>query len=640
MKPKNLCTWILLICFCCGFAQSSKAQLKSIVYDFEGLDPGQVDLPEGDYRKFDMKTYVSPNPLGSSPVLGDRVLKLSMDWSSGSAAFGKGISRFIELNRDADYFNFYIYNPAGNGAAATCDIFITEDDNKNDLWEDWADDRWKRTVSIDRSSSWQLIRIPLSSFDDNNIGGNGSFDAAFTNGAGRIFNIEFIFRKTASEGSMLLYMDMICFSEGWLPTGNSILELPPGSSSDYCLLGAFHSNTDPQNTPPYIEGKFPSMPGKKLRYVNWFLPFSDDGSTTAKKLPGYEVTQLLQQGYRPIITWEAMYIHLSRLDPKQPRLNDFLNGEFNAYIDAFGDKLKSYDDTIIIRFMHEFEGDWYPWSIVHNNEDPNMYVSVFRKVVDRIRARGASKVQWMWCINGPTYHPVKAFNWIRAAYPGNEYVDIVACEAYNISIGGIPDWRSFRATMAEPYYYLRKYFPSKTMYICENGCRERYPSENSGSETKAVWIEKMDKEIKTYFHEVRAMLFFSAKKEQDYRITSSEEARKSIETNIWLDNYYFRSGSLPVEEIAADGIGIKIFPNPGHGNFSVSIPQGFFAESSEIKMQLFDDRGAEVFSKKLVPGGENRVCAVNVGNSLPAGIYILKIFAGIEPETLRLVVLK
>ncbi|MBA3971811.1 MAG: T9SS type A sorting domain-containing protein, partial [Bacteroidetes bacterium] len=220
-----------------------------------------------------------------------------------------------------------------------------------------------------------------------------------------------------------------------------------------------------------------------------------------------------------------------------------MSSRFDSYIDAFGDKLKSYNDTIIIRFMHEFEGDWYPWSLAHNNQDPELYKSVFRKFVNRIRARGASKVQWMWCVNGPTYHPVLSYNWIISAYPGDSYVDYVASEAYNLSISGIPYWRSFRAGMAEPYYYLRKYFPHKPLFICENGCRERYSSENSSSQTKAQWLANMDKELQTNFKNVNALIFFNISKSQDYRINSSSPTLNAVQTNIWNDPYYFKSGS-------------------------------------------------------------------------------------------------
>lgn len=546
MKAKKFYRGTLLFFIQLLIASPSFSQLKSILYDFEGLDIGETDLPEGDYQGFDMQKNVSLNPLGESQMLGDRVLKLDINWNIGKAQFGKGISKFIELDASADYINFYFYNPLTNDTSSKIDIAISEDDDKNNVWEDANDDKWKRSITITRSTSWQLISLPLSSFLDNNTGGNGIFDAAFTNPGGKIFNVDFNFYKTfPAETNSTTYMDMICFSEGVLPTGNDILDYPSRNPTDKALLGAVYSF--PDITPAIIEGLFPANPVKKLKYINSFIKFSEDETNIANKLPGNEVSEFLQRGYTPILTWEAMFSHLSRLDAAQPRLINFMKGEFDSYIDAFGDKLRSYDDTIIIRFMHEFEGDWYPWSIVENDQDPNLYISVFRKVVDRIRARGASKVKWMWCVNGPSYSPVTAYNWIVGAYPGDAYVDIVACENFNSPVPGVPNWRSFRAGLAEPYYYLTKYFPKKPMFICESGCRERYSSEDPSSQSKAQWIEEMDKEVQSNFSKVRALIFFGLKKAHDYRLESSIESLNSIETNIWNDDYYFETPSaLPL----------------------------------------------------------------------------------------------
>src|SRR5438477_12386744 len=88
--------------------------LKSIVYDFDGLDIGQTDLPEGDYRVNDLSYKTVANPTGSGEMLGDRVLEMDLNWSTGYGAFGRGISRFIEFNPSTDVFNFYFYNPTSN----------------------------------------------------------------------------------------------------------------------------------------------------------------------------------------------------------------------------------------------------------------------------------------------------------------------------------------------------------------------------------------------------------------------------------------------------------------------------------------------------------------------------------------------
>jgi hypothetical protein len=540
-KKQFLC-FLFLTMYMTYTYRSYSQLLKSVMYDFDGLDIGQTNLPENDYHTNDLTYKIAANPLAASDILGDRVLQINLNWNKGSGSFVRGYLRYIEFNPFEDRFNFYFYNPSGNNQSANIDILLADDDDQSNTYSINSDDLWKKNIIIPPGSGWQLISIPLKDFTDSNGGGNGVFDMAFTQNKGMLLQMEIRFNKSSSSINPTFFMDMIAFSDGYLPVGSTPLNLPGKSSSDYCLLGAFTSEKKGESylTPTHIESLFPADPTKHLKYVNWFIQFGMDGSTTAKELPGNEVKTLLSNGYTPIITWEPMFKGYSRLDPVQPRLRNIINGDYNSYIDAFADRLKSFNDTVIIRFMHEFDGNWYSWSITENNQDPNLYIAAWRKVVDRFRARGATKVKWMWCINA-NYAPYKSYNWSVKAYPGNNYVDIVATDVYNAHFPvDLPWWFSFRYKAAESYYYLVKYFPSKPLFICEEGCRERYSSESASSQTKAQWIPKMDKELQSNFHKTRALISFSAYNVYDWRINSSTSAQNSYRDNIWYDGYYFK----------------------------------------------------------------------------------------------------
>ncbi|MDF2437916.1 MAG: hypothetical protein K0Q95_2292 [Bacteroidota bacterium] len=533
-------------------------QLKCIIYDFDGLDINDTDLPEGDYRKSDLTYRVAANPLAAADMIGDRVLKINLTWSAGVGVFGRSSSRFVELDPNTDNFNFFFYNPVSNNQNATFDVIITEDDNQSYAYELASDDTWKKTISVSGSSGWQFIAIPLKDFVDTNPGGNGIFDANFSSNKGMLLMTEFRFNRASSGlSNPTFYMDFINFSEGVLPHGATMLDLPGKNASDYCLLGAYHSEPRGQEylIPQVVESYFPSSPDKKIKYANYFIAFARDGSTVPKEYPGNEVQQLLNNGYTPVITLEPMFKGFSRLDPVQPRLDNIINGNYDAYLRTFADKLKAFNDTVVMRFMHEFNGDWYSWSIVHNNNDPAKFVNAFRHVVDVFRSRGATKVKWMWCINAD-YFPRRAFNWLPPAYPGNSYVDIVATDVYNNHYPiDLPWWRSFRWQIAESYYYLTKYFPSKPLFICELGCRERFSSEDVSSETKGAWFARMDKELQSEFRKVRGLLFFDAHADQNWLLNSSSNSIQSVTNNIWNDTYYFKSTAVPPPPSSCSGTG-------------------------------------------------------------------------------------
>lgn len=525
-----------------------RAQLKSLVYDFDGADIGQTDLPEGDYGFNDLTYQTVASPLPFNDMISDRVLKINLNWNTNYGVFGRGISRFIEFNQQQDVLNFFFYNPNTNNQDATLTVALADDDNQTNAFENAYDDQWVKNVVVPMGQGWQLISIPLKDFTDGNVGGNGIFDMAFTQNNGMLLFAEFRFSKnTTGLSNPTFYLDFINFTEGQFPHGATILDLPPKNATDYARLGAFESfpSGEEYKIPQHFESLFPSDSAKKIKYVNWFMGWAKDGGTVANNLPGAEVQTLLNNGYTPIITWEAMFAGYDRLNSVQPRLNDIIGSNYNSYIDNFATKIKSYNDTIIIRFMHEFEGNWYPWSIVHNGMDPNRYVAAYRKVVDRFRALGVTKVKWMWCVNSD-YYPYQSYNWIVPAYPGDNYVDIIASDIYNNHYPeALPWWRSFRWQTMETYYYLNKYFPNKPLYICEVGCRERKSVENPTSESKGDWYERMDKELHSNFSKARALVFFNAAPDQNWFVNSSPSALQSLTTNIWRDNYYFGVSSPP-----------------------------------------------------------------------------------------------
>lgn len=77
-----------------------------------------------------------------------------------------------------------------------------------------------------------------------------------------------------------------------------------------------------------------------------------------------------------------------------------------------------------IRFAHEFNGNWYPWSV--STGDVGNFKTAWKRFHAQVQANfpGAKVV---WCPNDES-------SWsydIRTLYPGDDVVDIVAVDAYN-----------------------------------------------------------------------------------------------------------------------------------------------------------------------------------------------------------------
>lgn len=606
-RPLKKCLLICAAAFISSGLSAQSSLLKSVIYDFDGLDLGQTNLPDGDYKNFDLSYKVSADPLSAGGILGDRVLELDLNWQTGKGEFGKGISRYIELNASRDRLDFYIYNPLSNADSASVQISITEDDNQDNIYNASADDQWIFPATLPRSNSWQPVSIPLSSFSDNNAGGNGIFDAGYSGNKGMVFVVSLTFKNKGTVASSQYFIDMICFSEGALPAGSSATALPSSQPGDHCPVGSLAYKNPIDSVPYDVESLF--NPSYKIRYVNIFMAYAYSG-TTANDFPGSSVYKLLQNGYRPIITWESYYSAYPPLDPVQPKLNDILSGNFNAYIDSFAGVIKSFNDTVIMRPFHEFDGNWYPWSITQNGSDPSLIASAFRYLVGRFRAKGATKALWMFSPNS-TPVPSASYNWLVSAYPGDSYVDLIGTSVYNHPDPGTPPWLSFRYVAAEAYYYSRAYFPSKPFIIAEAACRERDSSEPASSQTKAGWLCDMSAELKSFFHETSGLVFFNTLKNHDWRINSSGAALQAMQNCFWNDPYFLQN-PYGIQEFS-ETLQPAFFPNP----FSDQLTLRFENERPGV-IRVFDLCGRlceEVISKSE---------EIKIGRELLPGVYVVK----------------
>lgn len=598
----------------------SVAQLKSVVYDFDGLDIGQDQLPDGDYSNYDLTYEIAANPLLPSDVIGDRVLKTNLSWALGKGEFGKGITRFIELDAAKDHFNFYLFNPSANNEGTVIEIVIKEDDNQNGTYESVSDDRWVKNIIRPKDPGWQLVSLPLNSFTDSNTGGNSIFDAGYSSAKGKVLTLGIIFKRPSPTSiSDTYYLDMICFSEGLLPSGTLVTDLPPNDPSDQCRLGCVAHRTPLDSVPIEVEGMMSSL--NQLKYVNIFMPYATSG-TTANNLPAASIQSLINMGYVPMITWEMQYSAYPALDPVQPRLDKINNGYFDSYIDAFADKIKLFSDTVIIRLFHEFDGNWYSWCLSENNQDPNALVSAFRRIVNRFNARGASNVKWMWSPNSAP-SPSTIYNWIIDAYPGDAFVDIVGTSIYNHPHAGVPPWRSFRSLLAESYYYLTTYFPLKPFFVAETASRERYIAEFPGSQSKAEWFCRANKDLQSYFGKVRALIFFNNVKEHDWRINSSFNSLDAIRNCFWEEPYYM--------EIIPGGTGMNVdpgfscYPNPFTDRFTVVMK-----EQGKYKIKLYDISGKILASFTCEK-------ELTIEQYLEAGTYLVEISEGVETRRVKMI---
>jgi mannan endo-1,4-beta-mannosidase len=150
------------------------------------------------------------------------------------------------------------------------------------------------------------------------------------------------------------------------------------------------------------------------------------------------LTQVTQQGIsRVLVTWEPwkpVPTSLGNLQQSVPqpgyRNRDIVLGVQDSYIRRFARSLARFPGTVYLRYAHEMNGTWYPWS-----HDAANYRRAWRRVVRMVRGVGARNVRFVWSPNANMYETrARWLRNLRRYWPGAGYVDDVGTTV--IDFGG------------------------------------------------------------------------------------------------------------------------------------------------------------------------------------------------------------
>jgi hypothetical protein len=525
--------------FCFFFLSiGARAQLKYIVEDFEGFCNGTADLKTNGVFSFgNQAAGIESKRSLNKGYSGKRYLQLRKGDTPAYGGWGKGLCVNVELEPEADDLNFYFLQ-SGPPAETKIVVALQDDDNSDDVFTKECDDEWHSELTLNGKDSWALVSIPLSGFKDSNKGGDGAFNISYK--SGKLISIIFTFLNSAKpvQGQSLCF-DMLCFSKGPLRTGDSIFDPPQGWKEDHCSLGAWSKEGNSANfceIATSIENIFGTQ--KKLGVVHFFQPFAVDGGSKQNFYPSIEkINAVVTQGYIPMITLEDHFAFLSPGE-KQPNLYSIIEGHFDTFFAAWAKEIGQVKGEVLLRILHEFNGDWYPWCTVNNDQNPELIIKAYRHIHDIFKKQGVTNVKFIWCPNSMSI-PQTKWNFIMDAYPGDEYVDIVGLDIYN-GAGKSVAWRSFRKEGIENYFILTQQAAKKPLIVCEVASREREPDECRDAQNKAEWIAEMSEALQSDMSKVVLLTWFNEKK--TFKINTSQASREAFLKYIW-GNEHFSSGN-------------------------------------------------------------------------------------------------
>jgi beta-mannanase len=552
-KKKPSMMQLLLLFVIVSFCYTpAEAQLKFLLEDFEGLADGSSGLKENGVFSFGFAKVEVDSKVHAVPLdyCGRKALRIERTDKPAYGGWGKGIGANIDLVPTEDYLNFYVYFPLNTPlveASNALKIELQEDDNQDNVYKREQDDSWTYTLVIENvpvakkaEEQWSLISIPLSKFKDDNPGGDGDFNISYQEG--KLFSVIFSFvGENNFRVKQECYFDFVCFSKGKLPQGKTTFSAPAAAKNDFCSLGAWSAEGNTAHFAEIggvFEKHFESGSHKKLGVVHFFQPFGKEDQNKLIQYPSVErINKVIKQGYLPMITLENHFVN-STPNAKQPNLYSIVEGHFDSFFGYWASQIKQVNGVVLLRILHEFNGDWYPWCVVNNSKNPELLAKAFRYIHNIFKENKVNNVKFIWCPNSMSV-PQESWNQIMNAYPGDEYVDYVGLDIYN-GAGKSTTWRSFRREGIENYFVLTQKLPHKPLFICEVASREKKGSEPNSLQSKADWIQQMSEALKSDMSKIKLLTWFNEK--ETFKINSSREAKNAFLNYVMKDDY-FKSGT-------------------------------------------------------------------------------------------------
>jgi len=286
-------------------------------------------------------------------------------------------------------------------------------------------------------------------------------------------------------------------------------------ADDYCLVGAFIADKPTKENIEEFQAVFGKKPHLVMVFIDW-KNFIDD--------------RVIRDVYTNecvlVVTWEPW----RAIDKKGIDYNVILSGNTDSYIRDFAKKLKGINRPVFLRFAHEMNGDWYPWSA--SKIGAKNYIAVYRYIKGIFDEVDAENVKWIFSINSEN---VPKENNYMNCYPGDEYVDFIGLDGYNWgNTKPWSRWTTFKEIFGKRYHKIVAHF-NKPIIISE------FSTTSSGGD-KAVWVKEAMNNIKE-MKKIKAFVLFNVDKETDWSFPINKESGKELRLQL-KDNYFKDKGDL------------------------------------------------------------------------------------------------
>ena len=240
--------------------------------------------------------------------------------------------------------------------------------------------------------------------------------------------------------------------------------------------------------------------------ISLYIPW---GEKEASYLPAPVIDSIYKNGSTPMITWEPwqnLFDKNSNITEDRKVFKKIAAGEYDEYLTAFANQIRELNHPIFIRFAHEADNPFYPWSKSGDNT-PQEFKEAWRYVHKYFVKEGAFNAIWVW-------NPWKATA-VKDYFPGKDYVDWIGITSLNYGSKS-PDqkWYSMEELYA-PFHKQQIINSGIPVMLAEMGSIRSDGRQNE-------WFKDAANSISKKFPEIKAFVLFNSGVDQNVPVKSRD----------------------------------------------------------------------------------------------------------------------
>jgi cellulose synthase (UDP-forming) len=309
-----------------------------------------------------------------------------------------------------------------------------------------------------------------------------------------------LFRRRIYSGvrsiALLLIIFTVCSCVYILNFGNrySVVQQAASGKKNIFLSGIFApADSNGLSSLKQIK-KYQAANKSRFDIVSFYIPW---GNRSNSFLPLSKLDSTYKNGSVPMITWEPWQTLFDQGEIKYNEKKVFehiVKGEFDDYIKSFAAQIKGLNKPVFLRFAHEADNPFYPWSSKGGNT-PAEFKAAWQHVYNTFVHENVYNAVWVW-------NPWKP-NAVKDYYPGDKYVDWIGVTGLNFGPYNA-DKKSYSfEQLYTPYHRLPVFKSGKPVMIAEMGSLKA-----AGNQEK--WFKDGLAQIKTKFKEVKGFVLFNS----------------------------------------------------------------------------------------------------------------------------------